>query len=80
MSFNVNQKLKGLDSLDVNRSSTFGRRNEIPMPYYVVREGGKESSTDVDCWEVDLDSWWKARYPNKAGDALDDDGRENGIS
>ena len=33
----------------------------IPMPYYVVKEGGKESSTDVDCWEVDLDGLRKAR-------------------
>ena len=48
----------------------------IPLPYCIVSEGGKESSTDVDCWEVDLDSWWKARYPNKAGNALDDDGKD----
>ena len=49
----------------------------IPMPYCIVSEGGKDSSTDVDCWKVDLYSWLKVRYPNKAGNALDDDGKDS---
>jgi hypothetical protein len=25
----------------------------------------------------DLDSWWKEPYPNKLGNALDDDGKDS---
>ena len=67
-----------LDALDVNGRSTFGWRNEDSNALLYCH-----NVTRIQHKIFDLESWQKEPYPNKAGNALDDDGedsRENEIS